>query len=232
MAEQKLPNQRFKQRLCRIFRFLFRVLTRVEVYGLENVRPEGGYMVASNHLGIMEVPLIYCLISHPRVTGLVAKKHQKNAFFRWIVENLGGIWLNRDEADSRALRAATEHLKNGGVLGISPEGTRSPTGALIPAKNGVAYLADRAGAPIVPVGVTGTYRGMKKLLLLRRPRITVRFGEAFTLPPVGRGDRDAALRRNTEEIMARIAALLPPEYRGVYAELPRLHELLAARERT
>ena len=211
---------------CGFCSVLFRLLTRVSVSGLGNLPAEGGYISASNHLGLIEVPLVFCLLSHTNVTGLVAKKHQKNPFFRWLVNAVGGIWLNREEADTRAVRNATEHLKRGGVLGISPEGTRSPTGGLIPAKTGGAYLADRAGVPIVPIGVTGTWRAIPKVLLLQRPRITVCFGQPFSLPPVSRENRSAALQKNTDEIMARIAALLPPEYRGVYAEHPRLLELL------
>ncbi|HEX9616107.1 MAG TPA: lysophospholipid acyltransferase family protein [Anaerolineales bacterium] len=217
--------------LSTIFGILFRLLTRVTVIGKENLPVEGGYIAASNHQGIIEVPLVYCVLDREDVTGLVAKKHQDQPIFRWVVDSLGGIWLNRDEADARAVRQATEHLKRGGVLGIAPEGTRSPTGSLIPAKTGVAYLANRAGVPIVPVAVTGTWKAIREVLLLRRPRITVRLGEPFTLPPVERRDRDADLQRNTDEIMARIAALLPPEYRGVYADHPRLRELLESRER-
>jgi 1-acyl-sn-glycerol-3-phosphate acyltransferase len=211
---------------CGFFRGLFRLLARVTVLGLENLPEEGGYLVASNHLGIIEVPLVFCLLSHTNVTGLVAKTHQKNPIFRWLVDKVGGIWLNREEADTRALRAATDHLKRGGVLGMAPEGTRSPTGGLIPAKTGVAYLAERARAPIVPVGISGTWRAVPKLLLLQRPRITVRFGKAFTLPPLSRENRSEGLQVNTDEIMVHIAALLPPENRGVYAEHPRLQELL------
>ena len=215
--------------LCTIFGILFRLLTRVTVAGKENLPVDKGYIVASNHLGIIEVPLVYCLLARADVTGLVAKKHQSQPLFRWIVDSLGGIWLNRDEADTRAIRQATDHLKRGGVLGISPEGTRSPTGSMIAAKTGVAYLADRAGVPIVPTSVTGTWKAIRDVLLLHRPRITVRFGEPFILPPVERRERDADLQRNTDEIMAQIAALLPPEYRGVYAEHPRIKELLEAK---
>jgi 1-acyl-sn-glycerol-3-phosphate acyltransferase len=159
---------------------------------------------------------------------LVAKKHQKNAFFRLLVNSFNGIWLNREEADAHALRVARDHLKNGGVLGLSPEGTRSPTGALISAKTGVAYLADQASVPIVPVGVAGTYHVMAKILTLRRPRITVHFGEPFKLPPIDRKNKAESLKKNTDEIMCRIAALLPSEFRGVYAEYPRTQELLTA----
>jgi 1-acyl-sn-glycerol-3-phosphate acyltransferase len=179
---------------------------------------------------MLEVPLIYCLLDRDDVTGLVAKKHQKNAFFRWIVNTIGGIWLNRDEADTRALRAARDHLKNGGVLGISPEGTRSPTGSLIPAKTGVAFLADQAGVPILPAAVTGTWKATRKLLTFQRPLFLVRFGQPVILPALDRRDKEESLRRNTDEIMSRIAALLPPEYRGVYRDHPRVKELLEVKE--
>lgn len=215
--------------LCLLFRVLFALLTRVKVDGLGNLPSQGGYILAANHLSVVEVPLLYCLIGRKDITGLVAKKHQKNPLFRWLVNSMGGIWLNREEADARAIRAAREHLRSGGVLGISPEGTRSPTGALIPAKTGVAYLAAQADVPILPVGVVGTWKITRKILTLQRPEILVNIGQPFRLPPVPREQRAQALRSNTEEIMSRIAVLLPPEYRGVYATHPRLEELLQAR---
>ncbi|UCD41930.1 MAG: 1-acyl-sn-glycerol-3-phosphate acyltransferase, partial [Chloroflexota bacterium] len=100
-------------------------MTRVRVLGRENIPQHEGYLAAANHLSIIEVPLVYCLIARHDVTGLVARKHNKNPFFRWIVNMLGGIWLSRDEIDTRALRDARDHLRSGGVLGIAPEGTRS-----------------------------------------------------------------------------------------------------------
>lgn len=214
--------------LMATFRFLFRVLTRVTVIGMDHLAKQGGYIVASNHLSTIEVPLVYLLIPRNDLSGLVAKKHQNNPFFRLLVNAFNGIWLNREEADAHALRAARDHLRNGGVLGLSPEGTRSPTGALISAKTGVAYLADQAGVPIVPVGVSGTYQATAKILTLRRPKIIVHFGEPFSLPPIDRKNKEESLQKNTDEIMCRIAALLPNEYRGVYAEKERTKELLAA----
>jgi 1-acyl-sn-glycerol-3-phosphate acyltransferase len=173
---------------------------------------------------------VYCLINRENVTGLVAKKHQKNPFFHWVIDTMGGIWLNRNEIDTRALRAARDHVKSGGVLGIAPEGTRSDTGALIKAKTGVAFIADQAKAPILPVAVSGTWQITSEILTLRRPVIKVNFGESFTLPQVDRSSRDADLKRNTDEIMCRLAALLPPENRGVYADHPRVQELIRIQE--
>jgi 1-acyl-sn-glycerol-3-phosphate acyltransferase len=205
---------------------IFFLLTRVRVIGKENIPVQGGYIAAANHLSIIEVPLVYCLIDRYDVTGLVAKKHYKNPFFRWLVNALGGIWLNRDEIDTRALRAARDHVKSGGVLGIAPEGTRSDTGALLQAKTGVAFLADQAEALILPVAVSGTWQISPEVLTLRRPVIKVNFGEPFNLPAIDRSSRDVDLKRNTDEIMCRLAALLPPENRGVYAEHPRVQELI------
>lgn len=217
----------FHKTFCFVFRILFRLLSRVRVNGKENVPQTGGYIAAANHLSVIEVPLVYCIINREDVTGLVAKNHRKNIFFRVLIDLMGGIWLNREEIDTRALRAARDHLKSGGVLGIAPEGTRSQTGALLEAKTGVAFLADQAGVPILPVAVAGTWQITKEILQLKRPVIIVNFGKPFSLPPVDRTNRDRDLKQNTEEIMCQLAALLPPENRGVYADYPRVQELLA-----
>ena len=213
---------------CLIFRILFFLLSRLRITGKEHLPREGGYIAAANHLSVIEVPLAYCLLNRYDVTGLVAKNHQKNALFRWLINMLDGIWLSREEIDTRALRAARDHLQNGGVLGIAPEGTRSKTGALNEAKTGVAFLADQAKVPILPVAVSGTWQITSEILKLKRPAIEVNIGQVFMLPPVDRKTRDHDLQQNTDEIMCQLAALLPPENRGFYADHPRLKELLAA----
>jgi 1-acyl-sn-glycerol-3-phosphate acyltransferase len=209
---------------------IIRLLACVEVIDLDNVPLVGGYLVTTNHLSILDPVLVFALIQRKDVTALVAKKHQKNPIFRWVVDSVGGIWLNREEPDAHAIRASRDHLQNGGILGISPEGTRSPNGGLIPPKTGAAYLADLAHVRIIPVAITGTQNGILRALTLQRPHITVTFGKPYTLPPVSRSTRDADLARNTDEIMCRLAAMLPVEYHGVYAEHPRLKELLGERE--
>lgn len=224
---QPLHNLPARPFIHRLFRFLIKVLTRLQVEGLENVPGEGGLLLATNHLSVVDPVLVFAMVERDDATALVAKKHQKNPIFRAVINAVGGIWINREEADARALRAARTHLQRGGALGIAPEGTRSQTGGLIAPKTGAAYLADRAGVPVIPVGITGTEETLAKLRSLHRPRITLRFGRPFTLPPVTRQTRDADLQRNTDEIMSQIAALLPPAYRGVYAGHRRLQEIEA-----
>lgn len=207
-------------------RFLFKILARITVEGMENIPEKGGAILASNHLSRLDSPFALAVIERSDVTGLVADTYRRNVLLRPLIEGVHGIWLNRGEADLHALRAAREHLQHGGLLGIAPEGTRSTTGALMRAKTGVAFLADKVNVPIVPFAITGTEDAIERLLHLHRPRLTMRFGKPFQLLPLERNDRSASLQRNTDEIMCQIAALLPPHYRGYYAGHPRLQELL------
>jgi 1-acyl-sn-glycerol-3-phosphate acyltransferase len=205
---------------------LMRLLTRIEVEGRENVPAEGGVLVVINHLGRLDGPLLFISVPRKDINGWVAEKYQKYWIMRLMVKAVGGIWLNRHEADPGALRAGVNWLKAGKALGVAPEGTRSPTGALIEGKPGAAYAADLAGVPVVPAGIVMPDTAVRDALRLRRPRLRITYGQAFRLPRVGRGRRVQGLAENTEEIMCRIAALLPEHLRGVYAGHPRLQALL------
>jgi len=213
-----------------ILRGIFNLFTKTEVSGLDNVPEEGGCILAMNHMSILDPPLIYLTLHGERgnMAALVADKYQHTPFISWMVNLFGGIWINREESDFQAIREARTFLQNGGKLGIAPEGTRSRTGALIPGKTGVAFLAHKAHVLITPIAVTGTGKVFKELAHLRRPHITLQFGETFTLPPLDRQDRAGCLEKNTDELMCRIAVMLPPKYQGVYANHPRLLELQAA----
>ncbi len=204
--------------LRRLSAVFFRLLTRLQVEGLEHIPAEGGYLLTVNHLSVLDAPLIFHLIPRPDVTALAAKKHRRNPFFRWFVNQADGIWIDRHNPDAAALRKARDLLRQGWIVGIAPEGTRSRTGALMEARPGVAFLAAQADVPVLPAVVWGTERAWRAWLHFRRPRLGVRFGEPFRLPPVARKRRDADLRRNTRLIMCRLAELLPPPYRGVYAD--------------
>ncbi len=205
---------------------LFQSLTRLTVIGLEKVPATGGVIIAVNHLSRLDPPLVFALIDRENLSALVAEKYKQHPLISRVVRIVDGIYINRGEADLSALRQAREYLRAGGVLGIAPEGTRSHTGGLIPAKTGVAYLAEKAGAPVIPAAISGTDSAVRSILTLRRPKIVIQFGDPVPLLPLKPGERDAILQHNTDEIMCRIAAMLPERHRGVYADHPRLKELL------
>jgi 1-acyl-sn-glycerol-3-phosphate acyltransferase len=217
---------RFRNLIHSIVRALFRFLSRLEVVDLDNVPAQGACILAVNHLSRLDPPLVFAVIDRPDLTALVTTKYKRFPFYRFLVDAVGGVWIRREEADMSALRESLGILRAGGAIGIAPEGTRSPTGGLLPAKTGVAYLADKAPAPVVPVAITGNEGAWLRLLRLRRPRIRIQFGAPLHFPPVQRQDREATLQAHTDEIMCRMAAMLPPSYRGVYADHPRLQELL------
>jgi 1-acyl-sn-glycerol-3-phosphate acyltransferase len=203
--------------LQHIVRFLIRNLTKTEFIDIENLPPEGGVIVAINHMSHIDTPVLFANPRRLDLTALVTTKYQAKPFIKWFTETAEGIWINRDIADFTAIRKAASALEKGLALGIAPEGTRSKDARLQEGKPGTVMLALKSGVPIVPVGITGTEDALKVLLRLRRPRITVRFGEAFTLPEFHPHHRSEELQKWTEILMQRIAALLPESYRGVYA---------------
>jgi 1-acyl-sn-glycerol-3-phosphate acyltransferase len=209
---------------------LMKLLARVDVEDIENLPATGGYIVVANHLGRMDIPLVYYLLERDDVIILVAEKYRKYGIVRWLVKKVNALWLDRFSSDFKALRNTLERLNAGGVLVIAPEGTRSPTGALIQGKAGAGYLAAKSGLPVVPVAAIGTEDKLVKAELkqLKRMHIQVRVGKPFYLPSLSGRNREAGLQGATDEIMCQIAALLPESYRGVYTDHPRLHELLSA----
>lgn len=212
-----------------ITRTLLRLIARVELIDFDRIPKTETAIIVTNHLGRLDAILGYILIDRTDVIMMVAEKYEKVALLRWIGNNLNVIWINRFNADIHALRETTRRLKQGGIMAIAPEGTRSPTEALQEGKPGAAYLAAKTNVPLIPVVLTGTEDRvvLDRLRHFKRLDITIRAGEPFTLPPMDRKNRDAYLAEQTEEIMCRIAANLPEKYRGIYADHPRLNELLA-----
>lgn len=207
-----------------------RLLTSTTLYNLDAIdQKEGGKaIVAANHLGMLDAAYAFRMVSRTDLIMVVAEKYRKYGFFRWLVKTLNLLWLERFEADFGTLKETLRRLDRGGVLFIAPEGTRSKTEALQQAKPGVAYLAAKSGAPVIPVALWGTEDRVvrENLRRFKRSQVTLKVGKPFTLPPLPRENRAEFLEVQTEEIMAQIAALLPENYRGVYANSPRVAELL------
>lgn len=212
-----------------LIRTLFRLVADVEVSGRENVPERGAFVLVTNHLGMVDILMFHYVFDRFDMFIPVAEKWEKNPFIRFLGRHLNFLFVDRFNPDLKALRQMIALMEAGNAMVIAPEGTRSRTGALIEGKPGAAYLAARSGFPVVPVAITGTEDRVffGNLRRFRKSRITLRGGKPFIIPPLPRENRDQALREATDEIMCRIAALLPERYRGVYANHPRLRELLA-----
>ena len=209
-------------------RFLVRTLTKFQVNHRDNLPEEGSVLLTTNHLSRLDTPLLLSITDRTDLVAIVAKKYQKKPFFRWILGKVGTmVWMDRQRTDFSAVRDALHQLRSGAIVGIAPEGTRSSeTRGLLEGKQGAALLAARANVPIVPVGIVGSDKINQHWLKLKRPQVIVNIGQPYSLPEMDHDNRQAWLSRYTDEIMCRIAVLLPPEYRGFYKDHPRLKQLL------
>lgn len=202
-----------------IARLTIPVFGRFEVVGIEHLPKTGAVILAPNHQSNADPPMLFFAV--PRALWFMGKEglfgNPVSAFFlRW----LHVFPVGRSGRDVEAATWALAQLRRGRGLVVFPEATRRPNG-LGPGTDGLAFLAARSGAPVVPVGITGTER-MGSILRVPFPfcRIRIVFGEPVILPaPKGRIPRDE-LSAMTDTIMRRIAALLPPESQGVYAPPP------------
>ncbi len=212
-----------------LIRRLIDLIARVEIRQYENVPTTGAYVMATNHLGMLDVTMLFYAIDRWDVFIPVAEKWQRIGILKWLGKYLNFVFIDRFNPDLKAMRLIIRLMESGHILVIAPEGTRSRVGGLIEGKAGVSYLASKLQRPIVPIGIAGTEDKvvLNNLRHLRRSPITLTAGKAFVLPNLPQRNRAEALRDYTDEIMCRIAALIPEKNRGVYADHPRLKELLA-----
>ena len=186
--------------------------TRPHITGREHIPKSGAVLLVSNHLSLAD-PVVLMRAS-PRPLVFMAKEELwRSPPARAILRFWGGSFpVRRGQADIGAVRDALELLRAGYPLVLFPEGTRHPEG-LGPAHPGVGYIASRAHCPILPVAITGTdsIRGFSSLL--RRPRYAVQFGAPLAFSPEGMAGAEVV-----EHVMRGVAALLPPDRRGIYAD--------------
>lgn len=211
-----------------LVRLVMKIIARVEIRGLENI-PDGNFIIASNHLGRLDSAILLYVFEREDVIMPVAEKYKNHPIYGAIGRAVNAVWLNRFDADFHALRLMLNRMKEGGMLVIAPEGTRSKTGALQPGKPGVSYLAAKSGYPILPVALTGTEDRyvVEQLKRFRKIHITATAGKLISFEMPQSKNREQVLDEHTTEIMCQIASLLPEKYRGVYADHPRLKELAA-----
>lgn len=203
----------------------------IEVRGDVSNLPKGGYMLASNHLGRLDSLVVYYVIDNNDLIHPLTDKYKKYWWGRAAGWWFNVTWLTRGEADMKAMREFITRLKNGAIMVIAPEGTRSKTKQLLKAEPGAIYIASSANVGIIPVALTGTEDAdvVAQLKKFQRLKITIAAGDEIYYPPnikSAKGvERDALLQASIDEVMCRIAAMLPETYRGYYKGFDRVKEL-------
>ena len=201
---------------------IVKLLWRPWVEGIENIPADGPVILAPNHLSFMDSLFMPLVIKRP-VVFLGKSDYFDKWYVSWFFKGVNVIPVRREggEAGEAALNAGCEQLAKGRAVAIYPEGTRSPDGRLYRGKTGVARMALRAGCPVVPVGLIGTYEVQphdKKLPRVRGVRVGVRFGRPLDFSRyAGKEDDRFVLRSVTDEIVYELMLLTGQEYVDEYA---------------
>jgi 1-acyl-sn-glycerol-3-phosphate acyltransferase len=203
--------------LIALARGIIACMCRVEAGELARLPREGGFILAFNHVNFLEAPLLVSRL-WPRPLATFAKRETwRNPLLGWLTSLFGGIPVSRGSADSGAMRRALAALEGGTILLFSPEGTRHRDGRLGQAHGGIVPLALRSGLPVFPVAISGHTGILESLGRGKRPTVSLRVGEALRVLPPPPGEARQARAEAADEIMRRIARLLPEENRGCYA---------------
>ena len=201
-----------------------RLMCRIDAPDLHKIPKGGPLIIYANHTGEIEIPLVYAHLQPRPVTGVVKVETWNGWFLRWIFDLWGAIPIHRGEADIEAMRRSLEVLERGYILAIAPEGTRSKTGVLLKAHPGIITLALRSGAPLLPVVHWGGENFSRDIKRLKRIDFHIRVGKPFKLDPGNERVTHAIRQQMVDEMMYRLAALLPEYYRGAYADLENATE--------
>lgn len=222
---EKYDHAKFETRR-RFSRFLLRtlgftLLAKIDkVMGIENVPEEGPGILMINHIAFID-PFVVLNVLRRNIVPLAKSEVYEYPVIGIFPKIWGVIPVEREGFDRQAVQRVLEVLGAGEVVLVAPEGTRSKDGQLARGKEGVAYLASRSGAPVIPVAIDGTvgFPALRYTSAWRNPGARVSFGKPFRYHSnLRRADRDQ-LRQMTDEAMYVLAAMLPEHRRGVYADL-------------
>ncbi len=202
-----------------ILRIYFRLTLRMDASGIDKVPAQGPLIVIANHTGQIEVPVLATLLQPRKITGWGKAEAFDNPFLRWVFSAWGVMPVRRGEADMNAIKAALRAIEKGMIFGIAPEGTRNYTGKLKRAMPGAATLALHSGAPIIPIAHWGGENYLSNLRRFQRTDFHIRIGEPFKINTKGVKVNGEVRQQIVDELMYQLAALLPEEYRGEYADM-------------
>lgn len=209
-----------KQAYLALFRLVTEVLFRIDTSQLHKVPMHGPLILVANHINIWEVPIIYTQLQPRKLHGMVLDKRWSNRFLAPGLNACEAIPVERGGINLHSMHLALNYLRQGEIILILPEGTRNRTGRLQAGHPGVVTLALKSKAPILPIGYYGNEFLKTNLKRLRRTDFHIAVGEPFQL----KYDQAASVHQirqiMVDDIMYQLAALLPPENRGVYAEPP------------
>lgn len=216
-----------RDQVFKIVKWLYTHLTHMTIENEELMPKDGPVIITLNHLSRLDFPAMIMTERYNDIYCVAADSYRNFPVFGKMINDADMIWIDRTKADFAAMKRIMTELKNGNIIALAPEGTRSKTQALLQGKEGVTMIASKTRVPLISMAVIGSEKWMDAIKHFHRPRLTLRFGPTYQLPRIDPDNRDESLRTATDEVMCRIAALLPDHYHGFYAGNPRISELRA-----
>jgi 1-acyl-sn-glycerol-3-phosphate acyltransferase len=206
------------------FKGLTSLMCRIDDAQLAQVPDRGPLVVVTNHVNILEVPIVYTRLQPRPLTSFAAAYRWKAVWTRWLLTVCEAIPVRRGEGDVAAFRKGIEMLNAGYILIIAPEGTRSEDGRLQTPHAGAVLLALHSGAPVLPLVTYGSEHYRENLRRLRRTDFHFAVGRPFNIEAGGIRVTRQVRQQMIDEVMYQMAALLPAAYRGAYSDLGRATE--------
>jgi 1-acyl-sn-glycerol-3-phosphate acyltransferase len=204
-----------------VIRVYTRIVCKIDAPNLKDFPAQGPLIVATNHTGQIEVPLLFAHLQPRKMTGWGKIEAWDNKFLNWVFNTWGIIPVRRGEADMHALKSAIRALENGYIFGIAPEGTRNYNGILIRAQPGTVILALRTGVPVLPLAHWGGEKLMHNLKRFKRTDFHIRVGKPFKVDMKGAKVTGEIRQQIVDDMMYEIAKMMPEEYRGAYSDLSK-----------
>lgn len=205
-------------------RGITRTICEVDDSELSRIPANGPLILVGNHVNFLDAPILITHLQPRRVVALVKEETWKNPVLGMLFSTWKSIPIRRGELDMGAFREALRVLKDGQMLAVAPEGTRSGTGVLQKGQTGMVPLAIKSGAPILPVVYFGGELFWKNIRGLSRTPFTIRVGRSFHIRTSSGIPSREEREQITAEIMYQVATLLPPAYRGYYADMSKATE--------
>ncbi len=198
------------------FRFLFRIFYTFDASEFNKVPKNGPLLLLANHTSVFDGPLLYAFMQPSNVLAMAKKELWDKWFTRMVMTAWNSIPVDRDNMSRETMETCFKVLKDNKILAMAPEGTRNKEGSLQEGKAGVAFIAYKAQVPLIPVITLGFNELKENAKKMRRTPLLIKVGPPFEIVQKS-GRMDATTRGElNEEIMLRLAALLPEDKKGFY----------------
>ncbi len=207
------------------FRFLLRIVYKFDASEFDKIPKTGPLLLLANHTSVFDGPLMYVFMQPSNILAMAKKELWDHWFTRTVMNAWHSIKVDRDNMSRETMETCFKVLKEGKILAMAPEGTRNKEGSLQEGKAGVAFIAYKAQVPLIPVVTLGFNDVKKNLKKLKRTPLLIKVGTPFEIVQKS-GRMDGATRSElNDEIMLRLAALLPDDKKGFYAGKMREYRL-------